>query len=490
MSARSTRSQRGSSEAGELADVRRLLELERRRYRELFDLAPVGHLVIALEGVVLEANRAACELLTRDPSALVGVRLVDLVAAEWRRELGSLLDEAARGARWQEEFPFLVQGGGSTLLLLYATGPQPGTSASIRVALADAVTVPPSTRNARTSRMDTGSRMDRLSHVLDRLHHVVVTLNSELRVSYANAAAEELLGRREGLAGHVLPDPWPEPSLRDIVANVFEPQAGPAETRATLDGGSRVYEVMALPPDATGEALLVIADVSSVLRRERAEREFVANAAHQLRTPVSAIASAIEVLQGGAKEVPEARDRFLAHLDRECDRLVRLTRSLLLLARAQALTERPAVELLPLCPLLEAIAEELRPAAGVTVRVRCPRDLAALSNKDLLDQALGNLAENAAKFTEEGEIVLLASALDDGAVRIVVSDTGPGAELPSSTDFERFYRDPGSHGDGFGLGLAIASEAVRALRGSLVVEGGTGGTRALVTLPAAGTLKP
>jgi PAS domain S-box-containing protein len=487
MSARSTRSQRAGSDAAELDEARRLLDLERRRYRELFDLAPVGHLVTDLDGLVLEANRAACELLGRDLSSVVGARLDELVAAERRRELQTLVAEAARGARWQDELPFVAPDGASTLLLLYAAGPEPGAFDSIRLALADAVTVPG--RSARASEAVDRLRMDRLSHVLDRLHHAVVTLNSELRVSYANSAAEDLLAVGGSLAGNPLPDPWPDAPLRAFAQQVFEPGAGPLETHAALEGGAREYDVMALPPDASGEALLVLADVSSERRRERAEREFVANAAHQLRTPVAGIASAIEVLQGGAKEVPEARDRFLAHLDTQCNRLVRLTRALLLLARAQTLSEPPAVELVPLRPLLDGVAAGVRPAPGVNVRVLCPPELAALTNRDLLEQALVNLAENAAKFTSEGEVALLASVLDDGSIRIVVSDTGPGADLPSGTDFERFYRDPGSQGEGFGLGLAIASEALRVVRGSLDVRPSDAGTRALVTLPAAGTLR-
>jgi two-component system phosphate regulon sensor histidine kinase PhoR len=228
----------------------------------------------------------------------------------------------------------------------------------------------------------------------------------------------------------------------------------------------------------------VIGDVSGRERRQRAEREFVANAAHQLRTPVSAIASAIEVLQGGAKENPETRDRFLAHLDRQCTRLVRLTRALLLLARAQALAEPPAVEVVMLRPLLEGIARALRPGQGVDVRLECPFTLAALTNRDLLEQAIGNVAENAAKYTVEGEIVLCAEP-DGRIVRVVVSDTGPGADLSAEGSFPRFYRDPAAEGEGFGLGLAIAAEAVRALRGELEIESGDEGTRVVVTLPAA-----
>jgi two-component system phosphate regulon sensor histidine kinase PhoR len=194
------------------------------------------------------------------------------------------------------------------------------------------------------------------------------------------------------------------------------------------------------------------------------------------------------VLQGGAKENPEARDRFLAHLDRQCTRLVRLTRALLLLARAQALSEPPAVEIVPLNPLLLAIAGGLRPGSGVDVRVECPVDVAALTNRDLLEQAIGNLAENAAKYTQEGEIVLCAEKGRDQEVRVVVRDTGPGARLDGS--FRRFYRDPDSQGEGFGLGLAIADETVRALGGELRIESGEGGTRAVVSLPAATVRRP
>jgi two-component system, OmpR family, phosphate regulon sensor histidine kinase PhoR len=190
------------------------------------------------------------------------------------------------------------------------------------------------------------------------------------------------------------------------------------------------------------------------------------------------------VLQSGAKEDPEARDRFLAHLDRQCTRLVRLTRSLLLLARAQALDELPAVEVVPLRPVLDAVAGGLRPGQGVEVRVECAVALASLANRDLLEQALGNLAENAAKYTVEGEIVLCAEPAD-GEVRVVVSDTGPGADLPADGSFERFYRDPAAQGEGFGLGLPIAAEAVRALRGQLEIESGERGTRVVVTLPSA-----
>jgi two-component system, OmpR family, phosphate regulon sensor histidine kinase PhoR len=475
----------------ELRSIRDLLDDERHRYSDLFDLAPVGYVITDGDGVVREVNRSAAELLGREARFLRGKPLAALVGAERRAPFRALLREAAQGARWQDEIPFVHLDGGRARLVVQAIGPAPGAEKIIRWSLAapSPPSTPPSGVGVELASAHALQRT-RLSALLDRLHHAVVTVSPSLRVTYANSAALELLTDGRELVGSTLVDPWPEPSLCTIAARMFEHRAEPAEAHVTLEDERRTYEVVALPRDASGDALLVIADVTAHERRQRAEREFVANAAHQLRTPVSAIASAIEVLQGGAKEDPETRDRFLAHLDRQCTRLVRLTRSLLLLARAQALDESPLVEVVPMRPVLDAIARSLRPGAGVQVGVDCPFALAALANRDLLEQAVGNLAENAAKYTIRGEITLSAEAAVGRNVRVVIADTGPGTELPSDGSFRRFYRDPTVQGEGFGLGLAIAAEAVRALRGELEIDSGEDGTRAVVTLPAAVMRRP
>jgi PAS domain S-box-containing protein len=471
----------------ELRESRERIELERKRYADLFDLAPVGYLVTDLDGLVEEANRAAANLLGRELRFLVGKPLAALVGTERRSAFRALIREAAAGARWYDEVPFVQSGEGRARLLVHALGPAPGAERRIRWSLAESPMPPASGVDSDARDLAAAHRLQRhrLSVLLDRLHHGVVTVNRSLRVTYANSAAAELLGGGEDPVGSTLIDPWPEPSLCTLAAHMFEHRADPAEARVRLEEERRVYDVLALPPDASGEALLVIADVTANERRQRAEREFVANAAHQLRTPVSAIASAIEVLQSGAKEDPEARDRFLAHLDAQCTRLVGLTRALLVLARAQALAEAPTLEVVPLRPLLDAIRRGLRPGGGVRVVVDCRFELAALANRDLLEQALGNLAENAAKYTVEGEIALAAEPAPDSRVRVVISDTGPGADFSPEGSFRRFYREPGAQGEGFGLGLAIAAEAMRALNGDLQIESGEGGTRAVATLPAA-----
>src|SRR5205085_4688448 len=121
---------------------------------------------------------------------------------------------------------------------------------------------------------------------------------------------------------------------------------------------------------AEADTVLVVRDdLSEQERRELAEREFVSNAAHELRTPLTTIIGAVEVLQAGAKDDPAERDRFLGHIEREAERLARLARALLTLARAHAGQERPRVEAVTLAGLLLDVAEELRPRAGVALEV-------------------------------------------------------------------------------------------------------------------------
>ncbi len=233
-------------------------------------------------------------------------------------------------------------------------------------------------------------------------------------------------------------------------------------------------------------AIVTFDDVTAREARERAEREFVTNAAHELRTPLTAIATAVEVLQSGAKEIPEERDIFLAHLERECGRLSRLGSALLSLARMQAQEEAPPAEVLPMHDVLERVAGSLDVADSVKLTVACARDLAAVANRNLVEQAIWNLATNAARHTRAGKVALSAALVDDHTV-VEVRDTGPGIPAEArSRLFERFYRAGARDAEGFGLGLAIAKQSVEAVGGMLTIESDDQtGTTARIMLPAA-----
>jgi signal transduction histidine kinase/HAMP domain-containing protein len=313
---------------------------------------------------------------------------------------------------------------------------------------------------------------DRLRLLLERLQEGVLTIDQDLVVHFANTEARRILGRRLR-EGDELPEPWQTFGLRDFAQGLFDERASVRQVHVTPDE-QHAYGLVGIPsqPD-TDWALLVVDDLTEQERRELAEREFVSNAAHELRTPLTTIIGAVEVLQAGAKEDPAERDRFLGHIEREAGRLARLARAMLTLARAHSGQEPPRVDAVELAPLLRDVAAGLQPHAGVAVDVEVANGLAVEANRDLLEQALRNLGENAAKHTARGSIVLRAYG-DGNTVTIEVEDSGPGISPEVQRHvFDRFYRgERDAHG--FGLGLAIVRESVRTLGARIELDSAPG----------------
>jgi two-component system, OmpR family, sensor histidine kinase VicK len=325
---------------------------------------------------------------------------------------------------------------------------------------------------------------DRFRSFLEQLQEGVVAVDRDVRVVFANSRARLQIGRRALASGAPLPEPWPGVSLRAMAASLFATSATGASERVRAPSGD-TFAIAGVPARTTSQtALLVITDVTVADRRERAEREFVTNAAHELRTPIAAIVSAMEVLQDGAKGEPETRDRFLDVIGRQSDRLERLTRALLTLARAQTHAEPVEFTDVDVAALLQETADFFRTRSPVAIEVECPSSLSAWSHYDLLDQAVGNLVENALKHADGNPIQLSAGAVPDGRVRIEVRDHGAGIE-PSdrSRVFDRFYRSDSRSAEGFGLGLSIVRGVVEVLHGEVELEPAEdGGTTAAILL--------
>jgi signal transduction histidine kinase/HAMP domain-containing protein len=327
-------------------------------------------------------------------------------------------------------------------------------------------------RQLRRSFRRIEAERDRLRLLLERLHEGVLTIDQDLVVHFANTEARRLLGGRLR-EGDELPEPWEGFPLREFAHRLFDERATVTQVHVTPDE-THAYNVTGIPSQPeTDWALLVVDDLTEQERRELAEREFVSNAAHELRTPLTTIIGAIEVLQAGAKEDPVARDRFLTHVEREAGRLARLARAMLTLARAHSGQEQPRAEVVELAPLLREVAAGLQLHGGVSLDVEAPDGLAVDANRDLLEQALRNLGENAAKHTTRGSVVLRAYG-DASTVIVEVEDSGPGIRPEVQRHvFDRFYRgerDP----HGFGLGLAIVRESVRTLGGRIELDSSPG----------------
>ena len=328
---------------------------------------------------------------------------------------------------------------------------------------------------------DAGGR--RFERVLEQLPQAVVLFDRDLVIEYANPAARSLFGGAAG-AGQPLPDPWPEFSLRTLAARLCG--QGPPVAGTFLRTAERVFWIEGVPPSEKENAILVVEDVTDRERARQGEHEFLENAAHELRTPLAAIISVMDVLESGAKDVPEVRDRFLKHIRLHSERLSRLARSLLVLARVQSGVEQPHLAAVALRPLLAEVADHLEVSQGVDVHVRAEPDVGVLADPDLLHRVVANVAENAAKHTNAGEIVLEARK-NGNATEIEVRDTGPGMSADQrERAFQRFYRSGDDGTDGFGLGLAIAREAVRVLSGTIELDSvPAAGTRIRIALPSA-----
>lgn len=218
-----------------------------------------------------------------------------------------------------------------------------------------------------------------------------------------------------------------------------------------------------------------------------AQRAFVADASHQLRSPMTALRLRLENLEGS---LPKRSQSELAQAVAETDRLSRVVDGLLALARAEgARTTRDAVDV---ASVLAGRVESWTPLAderGVRLSSPPPRDgdgpLRALAVPGALEQILDNFLANALDATPPGGAVTLRAVRRDDAVEIHVEDTGAGmSEVERERAFDRFWRKEGSHAPGTGLGLAIVAQLVRASGGRAWLDAGAVGLDAVVSLPA------
>ena len=308
---------------------------------------------------------------------------------------------------------------------------------------------------------------DRLSAVFDGLREAVIVVGEDGAVRFTNPAADRLV--RDGQPATAL-----IPSLRRAA------ERGSAEI-PVLSIAGRVYGVQARRVPAEHAVLLVVRDRTDELKREEAEREFVSNAAHELRNPLAGIMSGIEVLRGGAKDDPDARDRFLGRLAADAERMTRLTQSLLMLARVEAAGERDEADVVDVSLAAGEAAEAVAPPDGVEMRTEIAPDLVAEGDPVLLRQVMIGLLTNACAHTPPpGTVTLRAAKGEAKTVTIEVHDTGQGIP-PDEQDrvFERFYRGSATlEGEGFGLGLSIAKRMVDVMNGEIGLrsEPGEGST--------------
>jgi signal transduction histidine kinase len=241
--------------------------------------------------------------------------------------------------------------------------------------------------------------------------------------------------------------------------------------------------------DEVGQLAITFDGMQKRLARlDSARKEFIANASHELRTPIFSLGGFVELLETEDPD-PAARREFVRNMREQVDRLGKLATDLLELSKLDAgaleLRETPV----DLGRLAAQVAEEFRPVAerhGSPVEVAPSGGTIARGDPDRIGQILRILIDNALSHTpERTPVKVTTEASERGTVDVIVHDDGPGIDAQTEARiFDRFYT--GDSVGGTGLGLAIARELALRMNGTLVLTRTTRGTAFKLSLPAAG----
>jgi two-component system phosphate regulon sensor histidine kinase PhoR len=339
-----------------------------------------------------------------------------------------------------------------------------------------------------------------LETTLGSLKEAVLLVDDRDYIVLANAAFQAIFPRARKIVGRRLDLVLPTPAFLEYAAAVRS-GGGDARREIALHDGSEPVWVEAtaarIPALEGGNgtwAIFVLHDITRQRRLENQRRDFVANVSHELRTPLSVIKGYVETLVDGQDTMdPGDRARFLATIQRHTDRLNAILEDLLTLSRLESDTPDIQVESMDLSALAVEVVDGMRARTGAGNHVielalvpDCPR---VAADAGRIAQVLGNLLDNALKYTPAGSRVRVASRVDGSNVELSVEDNGPGIpskDLPHV--FERFYRvEKGRSREtgGTGLGLSIVKHIVQLHGGRVWAEPVPGGGVAFrISLPA------
>lgn len=338
--------------------------------------------------------------------------------------------------------------------------------------------------------------------IIDALVEPVFLIGRDRNIQAANQAARRLFG--EALLGFGLVRAIRHPEALQCVDAVLN-GAATSEVEITIarpiETIFRVRAVRLQPSEADQPQVIVtLNDVSHIHDAEQMRSDFVANLSHELKSPLTALAGFIETLKGPARDDAEARDRFLAVMAKEAERMNRLINDLLSLSKVEVKKRIQPNHSVEMVGLVKNVIQMLtmHPAhKGRIVRLETTLVKSVVAgDADELVQVFHNLIENALKYGAPDQPVsvhmaILAQSvgLKGAALAITVEDQGAGiARLHIPRLTERFYRvddDRSRAKGGTGLGLAIVKHIVHRHRGRLKIESVIGqGSRFTVLLPS------
>ncbi|MPZ54527.1 MAG: HAMP domain-containing protein [Acidimicrobiia bacterium] len=269
--------------------------------------------------------------------------------------------------------------------------------------------------------------------------------------------------------------------LKDVTPHriqslVHEARINGVMVRSDLETGvpERILHVVATPVTGSGQVLVVVEDVTQKRRVDAMRRDFVANASHELKTPVASILASLDAVRIASTRSPERVEHFTDLIERSAQHLSRIVSDLLDLSRLESTD--PEQDQVALDRIINEEANRARDAAGergVVIDVEV-EPIEVIGSEPDLRLAVRNLIDNAIRYTESGGSVSVTGGHGAGKVVISVADTGTGiAQRHLHRIFERFYRVDESRNAairGTGLGLAIVRHVVEAHGGRVEVD--------------------
>jgi two-component system, OmpR family, phosphate regulon sensor histidine kinase PhoR len=337
---------------------------------------------------------------------------------------------------------------------------------------------------------------DRAGQILDALDDGVLLLDGAGRLLVANPAARSWFGLpddlRPGLSTRRVVG---VPQVSDLAEQAAEAKAPVVGTVSLVFPEPRTLTMRAFPladRGPTGRIVVTMTDITQRRRLEVLRRDFVANASHELKTPVAAVRALAETLLTALPDDPDAGRRFAERIGREAERLDALVRDLLDLSRVERGTlDIEPVDLVGLAKEVTGGYADRAEERRVKLHTELRADVSIRGDRAQLGLLLSNLLDNAIRHTPaKGSICVRLHTTESRAV-LQVADTGegiPAGELPRV--FERFYRVDKARArltGGTGLGLAIVRHVAEAHGGTVRAQSELGGGSTFtVMLPLAG----
>ncbi|MBI5359374.1 MAG: HAMP domain-containing protein [Planctomycetes bacterium] len=328
-----------------------------------------------------------------------------------------------------------------------------------------------------------GHEKDTLNTVLSGIREGVIAVDGRDKILFANHEAGVLLDFDTTKASDTYI--WEAVRNDRLIRFVKEYRANPSTVPAFSDINApglrqlRVYcASIAGPQEPSGSMVIVVSDITDAMKYEQLRRDFVANVSHELRTPLTFIKGYVETLQDLPPEERDKAKEFLAIIEKNVKQLTNLVEDLLDLARLESREGIARMRPADIGEVVRRVLDNFKPAVmgkGHNVIVDISEGLPLMqADSDLLEKAIGNLIDNAVKYTPAGGRIEVCVKPSDKAVRIEVRDNGIGIpQADMERIFERFYRVDKSRSremGGTGLGLAIVKHIVQLHHGEVTVQ--------------------